>query len=93
MTNVVDFGLNIQAALDAPRFNSSNGCNTDIETGYPMSAIEELFVLGHQLTLLPRYSLVMGKGNAAERDNKLGVNFGATDPRTDGQATPEMMPF
>ena len=93
VANVVDFGMNIQAALDAPRFNSSSGCNTDIETGYPMSAIEELFVLGHQLTLLPRYSLVMGKGNAAERDNKLGVNFGATDPRTDGQATPEMMPF
>ena len=93
VANVVDFGMNIQAALDAPRFNSSNGCNTDIETGYPMSTIEELFVLGHQLTLLPRYSLVMGKGNAAERDNKLGVNFGATDPRTDGQATPEMMPF
>ena len=35
----------------------------------------------------------MGKGNAVEHDNKLGVNFGATDPRTDGQATPEMMPF
>ncbi len=49
--------------------------------------------LGHQITLVPRYSLVMGKGNAVERDNKLQVNFGASDPRTDGQATPEMMPF
>jgi gamma-glutamyltranspeptidase/glutathione hydrolase len=35
----------------------------------------------------------MGKGNAVERDNKTQVNYGASDPRTDGQATPEMMPF
>jgi gamma-glutamyltranspeptidase / glutathione hydrolase len=93
VANVVDFGMNIQAALDAPRFNSGNKCNTTLESGYPQSTIEELFVMGHQLTLTPRYSLVMGKGNAVERDNATGVNFGATDPRTDGQATPEMMPF
>lgn len=93
VANVVDFGMNIQAALDAPRFNASNGCNVTMETGFPLPTIEELFVRGHHMTLVPRYSLVMGKGNAVERDNKLGVNFGATDPRTDGQATPEMMPF
>jgi gamma-glutamyltranspeptidase/glutathione hydrolase len=93
VANVVDFGMNIQAALDAPRFNSGNACNTTLESGYPESVVEELFVMGHQITLTPRYSLVMGKGNAVERNNATGVNFGATDPRTDGQATPEMMPF
>ncbi len=93
VANVADFGMNIQAALDAPRFNAGNGCNVTLEAGYPMSTVEQLFVLGHQILLTPRYSLVMGKGNAVEHDNKLGVNFGATDPRTDGQATPEMMPF
>ena len=93
VANVVDFGMNIQAALDAPRFNASNGCSVTMEAGFPASTFEELFVLGHQILMVPRYSLVMGKGNAVERDNKLQVNFGATDPRTDGQATPEMMPF
>ena len=29
VANVVDFGMNIQAALDAPRFNASNGCGVD----------------------------------------------------------------
>ena len=93
VANVVDFGMNIQAALDAPRFNASNACNVTMEAGFPLSSVEELFVLGHQITLVPRYSLVMGKGNAVERDNKTQVNYGASDPRTDGQATPEMMPF
>ena len=93
VANVVDFGMNIQAAMDAPRFNAGNGCTVAMEAGFPAPTFEELFVLGHQITLVPRYSLVMGKGNAVERDNKLQVNFGASDPRTDGQATPEMMPF
>ena len=56
-------------------------------------AAGRLFTHGDQVTIVPRYSLVMGKGNAVEHDDKLGVNFGASDPRTDGQATPEMMPF
>ena len=94
VANVVDFGMNIQAALDAPRFNKSNsGCGVDMEAGYPLSTFEELFIRGHQVTVEPRYSLVMGNGNAVEHDDRLGVNFGASDPRTDGQATPEMMPF
>ncbi|HXA56682.1 MAG TPA: gamma-glutamyltransferase [Candidatus Acidoferrum sp.] len=94
VANVVDFGMNIQAALDAARFNAANsGCGVDIEAGYPQGTIEDLFVRGHQLTLVPRYSLVMGKGNAVEHDDGRGVNFGASDPRTDGQATPEFPPF
>lgn len=94
VANIVDFGMNIQAALDAARFNESNsGCGVNIEAGYPEETIEDLSVRGHQITLVPRYSLVMGKGNAVEHDDSRGVNFGASDPRTDGQATPEFPPF
>ncbi|HTZ75359.1 MAG TPA: gamma-glutamyltransferase [Candidatus Aquilonibacter sp.] len=94
VANIVDFGMNIQAALDAARFNEANsGCGVYLEAGYPEETIEDLFVRGHQVTVVPRYSLVMGKGNAVEHDDARGVNFGASDPRTDGQATPEIMPF
>jgi gamma-glutamyltranspeptidase/glutathione hydrolase len=94
VANVVDFGMNIQAALSAPRFTMGNsGCGVEMEGRFPLETVEELFVRGHQVTLVPPYSLVMGKGNAVEHDDSLGVNFGASDPRTDGQATPEMMPF
>jgi gamma-glutamyltranspeptidase / glutathione hydrolase len=94
VANVVDFGMNIQAALSAPRFTMGNsGCGVEMEGRFPLATIEELFVRGHQVTIVPPYSLVMGKGNAVAHDDSLGVNFGASDPRTDGQATPEMMPF
>ena len=94
VANVVDFDMNIQAALGAARFNKENsGCGVNIENGYPPSTFEELFVQGHEVTIVPRYSQVMGRGNAVMHDDKLGVNFGASDPRADGQAVPEMPPF
>ena len=94
VANVVDFDMNIQAALDAARFNKDNsGCGVNIESGYPIATFEELFVRGHQVTIVPRYSQVMGRGNAVMHDDRLGVNFGASDPRADGQAAAEMPPF
>jgi gamma-glutamyltranspeptidase / glutathione hydrolase len=94
VANVVDFDMNIQAALDAARFNKDNsGCGVNIESGYPITTFEELFVRGHQVTIVPRYSQVMGRGNAVMHDDRLGVNFGASDPRADGQAAAEMPPF
>ena len=94
VANVVDFGMNIQAAMDAARFNKGNsGCTVSVEDGYPHEVLEQLASQGHQIILVPRYSQVMGRGNAVMRDESLGVNFGATDPRADGQATPEQPPF
>ena len=94
VSNVVDFDMNIQAALDAPRFNKGNtGCGVNIESGYPLSTFESLSMKGHQVGIVPRYSQVMGRGNAVMHDDKLGVNFGASDPRADGQAVPEMPPY
>jgi len=94
VANVVDFDMNIQAALDAARFNKGqSGCSVNVESGYPLTTFEELFVRGHQVTIVPRYSQVMGRGNAVMHDDALGINFGASDPRADGQAVPEMPPF
>ena len=94
VANVVDFDMNIQAAMDAARFNKGqSGCAVNIESGYPLATFEDLFVKGHQITIVPRYSLVMGRGNVVMHDDKLGVNFGASDPRADGQAVPEQPPF
>lgn len=94
VANVVDFGMNIQAAMDAPRWTKANsGCSVNVEDRYPQAVIDDLKSRGHQVQLVAPYSLVMGKGNAVEHDNATGVNFGASDPRTDGQATPEPTPF
>lgn len=94
VSNIVDFDMNIQAALDAPRFNKGqSGCEVNIENGYSSGIFEDLSVEGHVVNINPRYSLVMGRGNAVMHDNRLGVNFGASDPRADGQAVPEQPPF
>jgi gamma-glutamyltranspeptidase/glutathione hydrolase len=94
VTNVVDFDMNIQAAMDAARFNKGNsGCTVNIEDGYPTEVFEQLASQGHQVNVVPRYSLVMGRGNVTMHDDALGVNFGASDPRADGQAVPEQPPF
>lgn len=94
VANVVDFDMNIQAAMDAARFNKGNsGCGVNIEDGYPKEVFEQLAAQGHQIDVVPRYSQVMGRGNATMHDDALGVNFGASDPRADGQAVPEMPPY
>jgi gamma-glutamyltranspeptidase / glutathione hydrolase len=94
VANVVDFDMNIQAAMDAARFNKNNsGCGVNVEDGYPREVLEKLAAQGHQINLVPRYSQVMGRGNAVQHDDTLGVNYGASDPRADGQAVPEQPPF
>ena len=94
VANVVDFDMNLQAAMDAARFNKDNsGCRVNLEDGYPRKVMEQLAAQGHQINLVPRYSQVMGRGNAVMHDDKSGVNFGASDPRADGQAVPEQPPY
>ncbi len=95
VANIVDFDMNIQAALDAARFSKQSfaGCDVAIEDGYPKLTLEGLSQKGHQLMITPRYSQVMGRGNAVLHDSALGVNFGASDPRADGQAVPEQPPY
>ncbi len=94
VADVVDFNMNIQDALDAPRFRQTvgAGCAVSIEDGFPPAVWEGLSSRGHLLNITPRYSQVMGRGNAVLHDNRLGVNFGASDPRTDGAAIPEEPP-
>jgi gamma-glutamyltranspeptidase/glutathione hydrolase len=95
VSNIVDFDMNIQAALDAPRFGKRTftGCDVPIEGGFPSAVFEGLSSKGHLLEIAPRYSQQMGRGNAVMHDSSSGVNFGASDPRADGQAVPEEPPI
>ncbi|MGH9583371.1 MAG: gamma-glutamyltransferase [Bryobacteraceae bacterium] len=94
VSNIVDFGMNIQAALSAPRFTklTFGGCDVMIESRVPPKVRHELSEKGHELEVVAPYSLVMGRGNAVTRDED-GVNYGASDPRADGEAIPEVPPW
>ncbi len=95
VANIVDFNMNIQDALGQPRFRQSvgSGCDVSIEGGFSKRTLEGLSSRGHLLNITPRYSQVMGRGNAVLHDDELGVNFGTSDPRADGAAIPEEPPF
>jgi gamma-glutamyltranspeptidase / glutathione hydrolase len=95
VSNIADFHMNIQAALEAARFTmpSFSGCSLLMENGIAAQVIDGLRQQGHAVKVLPRYSQHMGRGNAVQHNQQSGVNFGATDPRADGEAVPEQMPF
>jgi gamma-glutamyltranspeptidase / glutathione hydrolase len=56
----------------------------------PDAVFEGLVKLGHQLQVLGDFSEHVGGGQAVMRDFNAGVNYGASDPRKDGQAIAEM---
>jgi gamma-glutamyltranspeptidase/glutathione hydrolase len=91
VANVVDFGMNVQAALEAARFTklTFEGCDVQFENRVPESVRVELQKRGHVPTVVGAFASTMGNGEAVMRDAKRGVNFGASDPRTDGAAIPE----
>jgi gamma-glutamyltranspeptidase/glutathione hydrolase len=91
VSNLVDFGMNIQQALEAPRFTkgSATGCNVSIESRVPLDTLQQLSGRGHQIRIERAYTQAMGRGNAVMHDSKTGTNYGASDPRADGAAVPE----
>ena len=91
---VVDFGMNIQQALEAARFDkySFGGCDLEMEDRVPAEVRAALTARGHQITVPGAYAAIMGGGQAVERNFSSGVNFGASDPRKDGAAIPESPP-
>ncbi|HEY6342954.1 MAG TPA: gamma-glutamyltransferase [Bryobacteraceae bacterium] len=94
VSNVVDFGMNIQAALEAPRFTklTFDGCDLFMETRVPEAVVKELQSMGHAIKPAGPYSGRMGGGQAV-MSNADGIHFGASDPRKDGAAVPENPAF
>ena len=92
ISNVADFRMNIQAALDAPRFskNTFDGCDVMIEDRVDPDARAELSAMGHKIKLRGAFAPApMGSGQAVLRDFGTKINYGASDPRKDGQAVAE----
>jgi gamma-glutamyltranspeptidase/glutathione hydrolase len=91
VSNVVDYGMNIQEAMETARFtvSSQRGCNIVIESRVPPEVRQKLSAMGHQLDVRDPYSTAMGRGQAVLHDSKAKVNYGASDARADGAAVPE----
>jgi gamma-glutamyltranspeptidase / glutathione hydrolase len=91
VANVVDFGMNIQEGLEAPRFTKGTfeGCDVKLEGRISAAVVEDLKRRGHQVLMREAMHSDMGCGQAVMRNFSTGVNFGGSDPRKDGAAIPE----
>ncbi|MFC2947335.1 gamma-glutamyltransferase family protein [Virgibacillus sediminis] len=81
--NTIDFGLNPQAALDAPRWQWMGEKIIEVEHRFPHHIAQALQAKGHHI----RYQLEpnsFGRGQVIWRDPETGVLAGGTESRTDG---------
>jgi gamma-glutamyltranspeptidase/glutathione hydrolase len=88
MVGYVDFGLELQAAIDLPRGRLWDGTKVYLERRVPHQTCRELSALGHDITLLPEFSWRAGGMQAVSRDPDSGALTGAADCRRDGAAIP-----
>ncbi|MBS5645811.1 MAG: gamma-glutamyltransferase, partial [Clostridiales bacterium] len=80
--NTVDFAMNPQDALNAPRWQWTGGMTIEVEPEFPRDKAEALRELGHDI-VYARDSMTFGRGQIIWREEN-GVYAGATEPRTDG---------
>src|SRR5690349_9862736 len=94
VSNFVDYGMNLQGALEAPRFTVSGNhvsCDIVIESRVKPDVLQALRQKGHNLMVRAEYTATMGRGQAVMHNSKTGMNWAASDPRADGVAEPESM--
>lgn len=94
LVNIIDFGMNLQEAGDAPRIRHTgssqptdkvmtDGGTVYLESRYSEAVREELRKRGHHIATEPT---VYGGYQAIRRDYEQGVYYGASESRKDGQA-------
>jgi len=94
LTNLIDFGMNLQEAGDAPRIYHtgsseptdevmSDGGRVNLESGFPFESVRALSMMGHDVGWE-----VGGYGGyqAIMRNPETGIYYGASESRKDGQA-------
>jgi gamma-glutamyltranspeptidase/glutathione hydrolase len=95
VSNMVDYEMNIQAAVEQPRFTVTGNkisCDIVIESRVTPDVLQALRSKGHKLIVRGQYTSLMGRGQAVIHNSKTGMNSGASDPRADGMAEPEPLP-
>ncbi|KIL46551.1 gamma-glutamyltransferase [Jeotgalibacillus alimentarius] len=82
--NTIDFHLNPQAALDAPRWQWMHGKTVHVEPHFPNHLAQALVRKGHTIQVTTDGGS-FGRGQIIWRDPETGVLKGGTESRTDGQ--------
>jgi gamma-glutamyltranspeptidase/glutathione hydrolase len=86
MANVMDFGMTVQAAIEAPRVRPQESNHAIAEGRIPDDVIAGLAARGHVMERLPDFSMAFGGAQGIMIDPDNGTFSGGADPRRDGYA-------
>jgi gamma-glutamyltranspeptidase/glutathione hydrolase len=86
LLNILEYGMNIQAAIEAPRVRVYRDRTVDAEARIPGEVRDALTARGHVIRDLPEWSWVVGGGQGVWVDPVTGALAGGADPRRDGYA-------
>jgi len=86
LLNLLEYGMNIQAAIEAPRIRVYRDRTVDAEARIPAEVRAALTARGHVIRELPEWSWVVGGGQGVWVDPVSGALAGGADPRRDGYA-------
>jgi gamma-glutamyltranspeptidase/glutathione hydrolase len=86
LLNVIEFGMTVQEAIEAPRVRAYRDRLVDVEGRIPASVRDGLAARGHQVNAIEDWSWIVGGGQGIRRDPESGALQGGADPRRDGYA-------
>jgi gamma-glutamyltranspeptidase/glutathione hydrolase len=86
LLNIVEFGADCQAAIEAPRFRLYEETRMQIESRVRPEVLGELSQRGHHLEIVGDFNYVVGGGQSVMIDPCSGARLAGADPRRDGYA-------
>jgi len=86
LLNALEFGFNIQEAIEQPRVRVYGNRLLDAESRIPEETREGLARRGHEINVIDDWSWIVGGGQGIARDPESGALMAGADPRRDGYA-------
>jgi len=86
LSNLIDFGMNIQQAIEMPRWQSKGAGTVEIEARFPSETQLYLQNAGFKVKVTESWDFRMGGAEGILMDRNTGVFQAGADPRRDGYA-------
>jgi gamma-glutamyltranspeptidase/glutathione hydrolase len=86
LLNALEFGMNVQEAIEAPRVRVYRDRLVDAEARLAPDVRDELTRRGHDVNAIADWSWIVGGGQGIMRDPESGALSAGADPRRDGYA-------
>jgi gamma-glutamyltranspeptidase / glutathione hydrolase len=86
LLNVLEFGMNVQEAIEAPRVRVYRDRLVDAEARIRSDVRDGLAQRGHDVNVIADWSWIVGGGQGLMRDPESGAFMAGADPRRDGYA-------